>query len=50
MARSAGADWRDPDDDMLHEIREEKAERIADLKKKELKKKDRKKEAAEGAG
>ncbi|HMM46665.1 MAG TPA: c-type cytochrome [Thiobacillaceae bacterium] len=35
MARSAGADWQDPDDDLLHEIHEEEEERIEDLKKKE---------------
>jgi cytochrome c5 len=32
MARSAGADWQDPDDDMLEEIREEEEKRIEDLK------------------
>ena len=34
MARSVGADWQDPDADMLHEIREEEKKRIEELKKK----------------
>lgn len=32
MARSAGVDWQDPDDDILEEIREEEEKRIEDLK------------------
>lgn len=34
MARHAGGDWQDPDAAMLHEIREEEEDRIAELKKK----------------
>ena len=34
MARSAGADWPDPDAAMLEEIRKEEALRIEALKKK----------------
>jgi mono/diheme cytochrome c family protein len=34
MARHAGGDRQDPDAAMLHEIREEEEERIAELKKK----------------
>ncbi len=33
MARSAGVDWQDPDEHMLHEIREEEEKRIEELKK-----------------
>lgn len=32
MARSAGADWKDPDDEMLEEIREEEEDRIEALR------------------
>jgi len=32
MARSAGGDWQDPDEEMMEEIREEEAKRIEDLK------------------
>lgn len=35
MARSGGAGWQDPDEAMLHEIREEEEERIAELRKRE---------------
>ena len=34
MARSAGVDWQDPDEHMLHEIREEEEDRIEELAKK----------------
>jgi len=33
MARSAGGDWQDPNEEMMEEIREEEAKRIEDLKK-----------------
>lgn len=35
MARGAGADWQDPDADMLYAIREEERERILELAKRE---------------
>lgn len=35
MARSGGAGWQDPDEDMLHAIREEERQRIAELAKRE---------------
>ena len=34
MARTAGADWSDPDESMMAHIRHEEAERIEDLKEK----------------
>jgi cytochrome c5 len=33
MARSAGGDWQDPDEEMMEEIREEEVKRIEELKK-----------------